>query len=134
MLGSNPGLLRLLHRQPDALPTRLDLLEIIDFVGKKYLFWFNPLGKRYHARTVGGQDPNSAGRVQAGQAASPLLQETSQGNHSELWIRDDYPGSEFFPSLARISDPNFFHPGSRIRIKEFKYFNPKKIILKLSEL
>jgi hypothetical protein len=25
-----------------------------------------------------------------------------------------------------IPDPTFFHPGSRIRIKEFKYFNPKK--------
>jgi hypothetical protein len=25
-----------------------------------------------------------------------------------------------------IPDTNFFHPGSRIRIKEFKYFNPKK--------
>jgi hypothetical protein len=24
-----------------------------------------------------------------------------------------------------IPDPNFFHPGSWIRIKEFKYFNPK---------
>jgi hypothetical protein len=24
-----------------------------------------------------------------------------------------------------IPDPNFFHPRSRIRIKEFKYFNPK---------
>jgi hypothetical protein len=24
-----------------------------------------------------------------------------------------------------IPDPNFFHPGSLIRIKEFKYFNPK---------
>jgi hypothetical protein len=34
---------------------------------------------------------------------------------------------EFFPSQFRIfsiPDPNFFHPG--IRIKEFKYFNPKK--------
>jgi hypothetical protein len=28
-------------------------------------------------------------------------------------LLDVYPGSEFF------------HPGSRIRIKEFKYFNPK---------
>jgi hypothetical protein len=28
--------------------------------------------------------------------------------------------------LSRIPDPNFFHPGSRIRIKEFKYFNPQK--------
>jgi hypothetical protein len=27
--------------------------------------------------------------------------------------------------LSRIPDPNFFHPGSPIRIKEFKYFNPK---------
>ncbi len=36
-------------------------------------------------------------------------------------------GSEFFPS--RIPDPNFFHPGSRIRIKEFKYFNPQKLFL-----
>jgi hypothetical protein len=26
--------------------------------------------------------------------------------------------------LSRIPDPNFFHPGSQIRIKEFKYFNP----------
>ncbi len=28
-----------------------------------------------------------------------------------------------------IPDPNFFHPGSRIHIKEFKYFNPKNCIL-----
>ena len=28
-----------------------------------------------------------------------------------------------------IPDPNFFNPGSRIRIKEFKYFNPKKWFL-----
>ncbi len=34
------------------------------------------------------------------------------------------PGSEFFPSW--IPDPNFFPPGSQIRIKELKYFNPKK--------
>jgi hypothetical protein len=27
--------------------------------------------------------------------------------------------------LSRIPDPTFFHPGSRIRRKEFKYFNPK---------
>jgi hypothetical protein len=32
-------------------------------------------------------------------------------------------GSDFFPS--RIPDLNRFHPGSRFRIKEFKYFNPK---------
>ncbi len=28
--------------------------------------------------------------------------------------------------LFSIPDPNCLHPGSRIRIKEFKYFNPKK--------
>ena len=37
------------------------------------------------------------------------------------------PGSDFFPS--RIPDPNCLHPGSRIRIKELKYFNPKKWFL-----
>ncbi len=31
--------------------------------------------------------------------------------------------------LSQIPDPNFFHPGSRISIKEFKYFNPKKLFL-----
>ncbi len=35
-----------------------------------------------------------------------------------LRIRDKFP--------FRIPDPNCLHPGSRIRIKEFKYFNPKK--------
>jgi hypothetical protein len=34
------------------------------------------------------------------------------------------PGSELSPS--RIPDPNCLPPGSRIRIKEFKYFNPQK--------
>jgi hypothetical protein len=38
---------------------------------------------------------------------------------SGMFIPD--PGSDFFPSRIRI-----FHPGSRIRIKEFKYFNPPK--------
>ncbi len=38
-----------------------------------------------------------------------------------MWrIRDVYPGY-----LIRL----LFHPGSRIRIKEFKYFNPKKWFL-----
>jgi hypothetical protein len=44
-----------------------------------------------------------------------------------LRIRDVYPGSDFVPS--RIPDPNCFHPGSRIPIKELKYFNPKKWLL-----
>ncbi len=52
------------------------------------------------------------------------------------------PGSKFFPSW--IPDLNFFHPGllipdpnffpSRIRIKECKCFNPKKMVSKLSEI
>jgi hypothetical protein len=44
-----------------------------------------------------------------------------------LRVLDVYPGSEFFPSW--IPDPNFFHPGSQIHIKELKYFNPKKWFL-----
>jgi hypothetical protein len=28
-----------------------------------------------------------------------------------------------------IPDPNFFHPGFRIRIKEFKYLSKKKLFL-----
>jgi hypothetical protein len=31
--------------------------------------------------------------------------------------------------LFRIPDPSFFHPGSRIRLKELKYFNPNKWFL-----
>ncbi len=41
--------------------------------------------------------------------------------HAVLRIRYPDPGATF-----SIPDPNFFHPGFRIRIKEFKYFNPKK--------
>jgi hypothetical protein len=45
---------------------------------------------------------------------------------SGMFIPD--PGSDFFPS--RIPDPNCLHPGSRIRIKEFTYFNSKKWFLR----
>jgi hypothetical protein len=44
---------------------------------------------------------------------------------SGIFIPD--PGSNFF--LSRVADPNFSHPRSRIRIKEFNYFNPKKWFL-----
>ncbi len=42
-----------------------------------------------------------------------------------------YPGSAFFPSRipdpgSRIPNLNCHHPGSRIRIKEFKFLTPKK--------
>jgi hypothetical protein len=43
------------------------------------------------------------------------------------------PVSNFFPS--RSPDPNFFSiPDRRIRIQEYKYFKPKKIVSKLSEM
>jgi hypothetical protein len=41
---------------------------------------------------------------------------------SGMFIPD--PGSDFFPS--RIPDPNCLHLGSRILIKEFKYFKKRK--------
>jgi hypothetical protein len=44
---------------------------------------------------------------------------------SVLRFRDVYPGSQIRIFPSRIQDTNFFQPGSRIRIKEFKYFNPK---------
>ncbi len=56
--------------------------------------------------------------------------EKNQWCGSGMFIPD--PGSDFFPS--RIPDPNRLHPGSRICIKEFKYFKPKitkKIVSKL---
>ncbi len=51
--------------------------------------------------------------------------EKMQCGGSGMFIPD--PGSDFFPS--RIPDPNCLHPGSRIRIKEFKCFNQKKWFL-----
>ncbi len=44
-----------------------------------------------------------------------------------LRIRDVYPGSRIW--ISSIPDPNFSHPGSRIRIKEFKYFKPNFFLL-----
>jgi hypothetical protein len=51
--------------------------------------------------------------------------------YTVLRIRDVYPGSVFFPS--RTPDPNFINPETRIRIKEFKYLNPKKWFLSTQE-
>ncbi len=48
-------------------------------------------------------------------------------NTSVLRIRDFYPWSRI--RLYSIPDPNFFHPGSRIHMKELKYFNPKNCFL-----
>jgi hypothetical protein len=46
------------------------------------------------------------------------------------WI--NIPDPNCFPS--RIPDQDFFHPGSRIRIKEFKYFNPKNFFQDLRNM
>ena len=60
------------------------------------------------------------------------LATTTEGEHTvqvqavlQMFIPD--PGFDFFP--FRIPDPNCLYPGSRIRIKEIKYFNPKKWFL-----
>ena len=45
--------------------------------------------------------------------------------YSVVRIRD-VPGSDFFPS--RIPDPNCLYPGSRIRIKEFKFITQKRFL------
>jgi hypothetical protein len=36
--------------------------------------------------------------------------------------------------FSQIPDPNFFHPGTRIRIKEFKYYNPKNCFSALGNM
>jgi hypothetical protein len=57
------------------------------------------------------------------------LKEKRQCGGSGMFIPD--PG-DFFPS--RIPAPNCLHPGSRIFIKEFKYFNPQKSKKMVSKL
>jgi hypothetical protein len=56
------------------------------------------------------------------------IRDVYPGSRIRLFSIPD-PGSDFFPS--RIPDPNCLHPkpGSRIRIKEFKCFNPRKRFL-----
>jgi hypothetical protein len=56
-----------------------------------------------------------------------LKKELEDANFRSLLVR--CCGSGMFYHGSRIQDPNFFYPGSeffpsRIRIKEFKYFNP----------
>jgi len=51
---------------------------------------------------------------------------------SVLRIRDVYPGSRI--RLFSMPDPTCLHPGSRILIKEFQYFNPKKMVSKLLKI
>jgi hypothetical protein len=80
-----------------------------------------------------GTCPPTAARTRATCAPSPP-RSTSWPSYSDpgscdvittvFWIRNVYPGSGMF-----IPDPNFSHPGSLIRIKEFKYLTRKKWFL-----
>jgi hypothetical protein len=65
--------------------------------------------------TLGGQDTSTYS-----------LQDQIDGDPSAS-VAD--PGSRI--RLFSIPDPNFLHPGSRIRIEKFKYFNLKKLVSKL---
>jgi hypothetical protein len=53
--------------------------------------------------------------------------------YAVLLIRDVYPGSRILLFYILYPGFNFFHPGSRIHIKEFKYFTPKKFCFNLSD-
>jgi hypothetical protein len=48
-------------------------------------------------------------------------------------LKNQSCGSGFMVENS-VADPNCLHPGSRILIKEFKYFNPKKSKKMLSKL
>ncbi len=66
----------------------------------------------------------------ASQVGTPP-KELSRQHILVLRIRDLYPefripGPTFFHPGSRIWPVSILDPGSRIRIKEFKYFNPKK--------
>jgi hypothetical protein len=77
-------------------------------------------------RRAGGQcEPGRGGASQDVLSCCRLVPRKSGSERqlAVLRIRDVYPGSRI--RLFSIPDPNCLHPGSRIRIKEFKYFNPK---------
>ncbi len=81
---------------------------------------------------------NPAGPVEASSISGFSLPQVESGNGiinihfiTLMRIRDVYPGSEFFPFSKKIPD---LGSRIRIRIKEFKYFNPEQIVSKLSEI
>ncbi len=84
-----------------------------------------------HTATANGQTVRSASAWIAVILTVLRIRDVDTGSDFFLSQFPD-PGSELSPS--RIPDPNCLHPGSRIRIKEFKYFNPqktKKMVTKL---
>ncbi len=78
-------------------------------------------GRQWRAGPPQSRPGPAAPPAQPGSSTITFIQ---QQWASVLRIRDVYPG--FRIRLFSIPDPNCLHPGSRIRIKEFKYFNPKK--------
>jgi hypothetical protein len=95
----------------------------------------NPLVSRYWPATgdlapvplaetgVGGQEGDGHHQQAHHHPRGHLVAFHAKGRHSRamLRIRDVYPVSRI--RVFSIPDPNFFHSGSRICIKEFKYFN-----------
>jgi hypothetical protein len=94
---------------------------------RRCLSWLRPCPPALHP----SDPPHPAAGTPTPHPATQGQGVKSEHSQRALRIRNIYPGSEFFP--FRIPDPNRFHPKSRIRIKEFKYFNTIKIISKLSE-
>ncbi len=85
---------------------------------------------RSWCRTASSPTPGwPASTTRAGWPFSGTLSTYREYLRPVLRIQDVYPVSDFFPS--RIPDPNCLHPGSRICIKEFKYFNLKKRVSEL---
>jgi hypothetical protein len=71
-------------------------------------------------------DPHTKSLAESGNANENRFFKQYASRPSVLRIRDIYPRSDFFS----IPNPNFFHPVSRIFIKEFKNLTPKKLFLR----
>jgi hypothetical protein len=85
---------------------------------------------RFQLWTIFGSGPGSGSRQYLAQFS--IKEKITQKLALSISVAD--PGC-----LSRIPDPTFSHPGSelspsRIRIKEFKYFNPKKTKKMVSKL
>jgi hypothetical protein len=58
-----------------------------------------------------------------------ILLEEERKKYEDLQFRSNIIRYRIYTEcLSRIPAPNFFHPGSRFRIKEFKYFKLKKLL------
>ncbi len=78
-------------------------------------------------------------RIQVGSGFNQII---GFGSGIRIWNPHPDPGGQKGPTKidkssvadpgckSRIPDPNFFHPESRIRVKEFKFINPKDWFLR----